>query len=85
MVQLPDIPDAPVNHRLRALTVLATAAVLLASVGADSYRGGPVAQRDHVFTHVRAFPGLAADVACACACVLRARVAERESARRMQA
>jgi hypothetical protein len=52
MVALPDIPDPPPNHRLRTLTVLATAAVLVASVAADSYSGGPVAARPHVFTEV---------------------------------
>ncbi len=50
---LPDIPDPPVNHRLRTLTVLATAAVAVASVALDSFNGGPVAQREHVFTRVR--------------------------------
>jgi hypothetical protein len=53
MVVLPDIPDPPPNHRLRTLTVLATAAVLVASVAADSFSGGPVAARPHVFTEAR--------------------------------
>jgi len=51
--KLPDIPDPPPNHRLRAFTFLATAFALVASVGADSYRGGPVGRQEHVFTHVR--------------------------------
>ena len=54
MVTLPDIPDPPPNHRLRTLTFLATGAVLVTTVAADSWTGGPVAQREHVFTHVRA-------------------------------
>ena len=53
-MQLPDIPDPPPNHRLRTLTFLATAGVLVASVASDSYAGGPVGEREHVFTHVRA-------------------------------
>ena len=56
MPPLPDIPDPPPNHRLRTLTVLATVFVGVASVAADSFGGGPVAQREHVFTHVRPQP-----------------------------
>jgi hypothetical protein len=52
--RLPDIPDPPPNHRLRTFTFLFTAFTLVASVGADSYRDGPVGNREHVFTHVRA-------------------------------
>ena len=51
--KLPDIPDPPPNHRLRTLTFLATAFVLVASVGSDSYRNGPVGRQKHIFTHVR--------------------------------
>ena len=71
-MKLPDIPDPPPNHRLRTLTFLATGFALVASIGADSYRDGPVGRREHVFTHVRAraaplrAPGASAARASAC-------------------
>lgn len=50
--QLPLIPDAPLNHRLRTVTVLATCACLLVGLSAD-YGNGPLGRREHVFTGVR--------------------------------
>ena len=48
---LPDIPDAPVSHRLRTLTFLATAATLLLSL-TSTYKEGPVGSREYVFSGV---------------------------------
>ena len=71
-MQLPDIPDPPPNHRLRALTFLAAGGVLIASVASDSYAVGPVGKREHVFTHVRA-PRRCCCAATRCGACVRAR------------
>ena len=76
MPPLPDIPDPPPNHRLRTLTFLATGIVLIASVASDSYAGGPVGKREHVFTHVRA-PRSCRRAAPRCVARMRARTAAR--------
>ena len=51
---LPNLPDLnpPQQHRLRTLTFLASAVILLAGVTAD-YSQGPRGDKPHVFTSVR--------------------------------